>query len=388
MQVILLLGLLSWTSLLQAKLGLVLRYDDLSLQSDTRLEKHLFSGVAQRGGQVLVGIIPFSDQKGIIERSKWSLVAEWVETGRILPALHGYRHRPNNIYPGPGNSEFSHLPLADQEAMIAAGKQYLQSVLKHPIRFFIPPYNSYDAATLVALQRQEFSLISAGLGGPKAPMLQFLPGTTYPQKLLQVVEEAVRNHVDRGLIVVTMHPYDFQESGESLPQFRRRHGAHTLTLPDFFRMLDDVLRQVTWASLAKAISEKRLDGKRLHANARLRSSVWERRGLLPFPALRPQVGIYYDTEDAERLWQMQVVALGGFYGGIWGLGLLVGGWMGWRHRSRLPYGFVVVVGIMTLLLVFKIARDGPYLRSAVLLAVSGGWMMAYLFNRWYRKETV
>lgn len=368
----------------QAQIGLILRYDDLSVRSPTDFEERLFAGIGNRGGRVLVGIIP--PVGGVVVNRKWKMVRRFVDHGVIVPALHGYRHHPNILYPGPGKSEFSNLPLSQQKAMIHAGKTVLEKALIRPVGVFIPPYNSYDKNTLTALKTLGFDLVSASMGGVVEKGLQFLPGTLYPQDLPRLVSQVKARHIQRGLVVITMHPFDFVESNEPLPEFRIRHGGYALSLEDFFKKLDAALRILRWAPLDELLIQKELDDNRFQANVRLFQNPWVKRSLLPVKRFYPQPGIYYEKEDAEVMYWMQSV-IGGIIYGFIGASAAVFGLFFSKvfsgFRSIFMYVFMIV-GVM--LLGYKIMRDGIYIRSAIALVIGAGWLLGHSAGLWTQRR--
>lgn len=83
------------------------------------------------------------------------------ENGSLFePALHGYTHL-NLTTDGWGDSEFRGLPLDKQIEFIQKGLGILRSTLQmQSITTFVPPFDTYDNNTLIALRNQGFTAIS------------------------------------------------------------------------------------------------------------------------------------------------------------------------------------------------------------------------------------
>jgi hypothetical protein len=117
----------------------------------------------------------------------------------------------------------------DQAADIATGKRELETLLGSSVTTFIPPWNSYDAATVRALERSGFTCLSASVRGPFDVMttMRFLPASCQFDGVKQVVPVARALRAAGPVIVVTMHDFDFFESGNrdawlSVDDFGRR----------------------------------------------------------------------------------------------------------------------------------------------------------------------
>lgn len=114
---------------------------------------------------VTLGIIPNADGKSPINIDKDQLTY----LQGILPsenmhetALHGLTHLNMTFEPsGLGWSEFAGIPLQRQREMIKQGLTILHSAFPTiSITSFIPPFNSYDSDTLIALREQNLTVIS------------------------------------------------------------------------------------------------------------------------------------------------------------------------------------------------------------------------------------
>jgi hypothetical protein len=89
-----------------------------------------------------------------------------------------------------GHSEFAGLPLERQEELVRQGIAILHSALRDvPITTFIPPFDTYDGNTPIAIRNQGLTAISSDhyvervlYGKPPPPPASLPSGQTYPQE--------------------------------------------------------------------------------------------------------------------------------------------------------------------------------------------------------------
>jgi glycosyltransferase involved in cell wall biosynthesis/peptidoglycan/xylan/chitin deacetylase (PgdA/CDA1 family) len=204
---------------------LALRYDDCSALSPGDLEDRILAACARTGVPITFGVIPEhvpdpspgSGPAGPDGRQNLPLPADRISkltaasrTGLLEIALHGCTHRSRVAR---GKSEFDGVDPKEQDALIARGLELLKPLEPGP-RTFIPPWNTYDGATLEALERHGIRTLSAAAGGPwkigpRPASLAFLPSTCVISEIRAAVAEARRN--GGGVIVPYFHPYDFKE---------------------------------------------------------------------------------------------------------------------------------------------------------------------------------
>lgn len=232
---------------------IVVRYDDYSpispYEGPARLlatERRLFDIAEAHGGKVAVGVIPFlasnsegSSQQADVQSpgatwlSKASdpwvmLLRDAVERGVVEPALHGFEHR-RTTRPGFRPGEFRGQSGQWQLDALRAGRDVLASALEHPIRVFIPPWNSWDKDTLSALERLQFSVLSPDLHHAEAqsPNVRIFPqGTADPWQALRIMKESP--DPDGTVLVLVTHPFDFERT-DGLGE-------------EYFRAVEDVFR--------------------------------------------------------------------------------------------------------------------------------------------------
>lgn len=112
------------------------------------------------------GIIPFVCQVSChdprpqpllpLSEEKVDLIREAVKAGLIEVALHGFSHQTRGKSFWFGHSEFRGLSPKNQMEKIRTGKEYLERVFGCRVVTFIPPWNSYDQSTIMALEKLHF----------------------------------------------------------------------------------------------------------------------------------------------------------------------------------------------------------------------------------------
>jgi len=145
------------------------------------------------------------------------VIASAIGRGKIEVAQHGYNHSLYRVTYNRINSEFVSRPYSEQFSLIKAGRHALEKAFGVPVTSFIPPWNSYDKATIKCLNKLGFTVLSAdarvGPGWPNGA-LKSVPVTCELTELRQAIDEA-RDHAHRTrcdvFIVCLFHPYDFLE---------------------------------------------------------------------------------------------------------------------------------------------------------------------------------
>lgn len=234
----------------QPKITLIFRYDDYSATSDSGVEKKFVQILQKFQMPCTFGVIPFvcqgsshdlSPQPQLpLSREKVELIQEAVKAGLIEVALHGFSHQTVGKPSWFGYSEFLGLSLPDQLKKIKAGKEYLEKVFACGIVTFIPPWNSYDQGTLIALEKLRFLCLSARLrgSGNRATSLMLLPSTCELAQLKDTILLARESKTKGPLICVTLHEYDFQECS-----YQNGTARESMSLTEFEGLLAWIARQ-------------------------------------------------------------------------------------------------------------------------------------------------
>ncbi|NLG29427.1 MAG: DUF2334 domain-containing protein [Chloroflexi bacterium] len=203
------------------QITVVVRYDDYSAKSALELETRLFDVFRRQGLALTVGVIPLITAGEMsdptpqdllpLSAEKAALLRSALADGTIEVGLHGYSHQTHRAAP---LSEFAGLPLAAQRERLALGKAALEQAIDAPVTLFIPPWNTYDRATLDALQELGFNTLSAQVRGEVAPdgALDYVPFTCYPADLRAALDLARASGDPAPLVVVLFHSYDLIEA--------------------------------------------------------------------------------------------------------------------------------------------------------------------------------
>ena len=299
---------------LTEKIHVTLRLDDYSARSNTAFEDALIE-IAQRNQfSILFGVIPFvcdgyvrdiSQQHEIpLDYKKAQILKEAIASNAIEVALHGYRHQ--TVTPkGRGKpTEFSGVDSAIQHTLIERGKAYLEDQLGLPIQIFVPPWNSYDANTLLALEALEFDCLASGTNFGtvrQGERLRYIPATCTLSELDHALEN-VRRDGRSHVISIMMHEYDFVEVNQ-------KRGI--ISIPEFEARMVELIRQpdVQLTTYEHILQTDNVDATRYWSNAQ----AWIHRSLMPFPIANYFSGVYWEQTAAWRNLFLTQLVMGGYY---------------------------------------------------------------------------
>lgn len=250
------------------KVAIVFRYDDYaaSLGEATSereaIECQFLAAFQRQGVPLLVGVVPDLEGKRLLSHdpARLSALRDAVLDGCVEAALHGLTHEALSRV-GNADSEFVGQPREAQLERLRAGKLLLDEWLGTPVTTFIPPWNTYDDATVDALAEAGFTVISAGLAGPAVaePMLA-LPHTTGLADLRATVRGLVRR-AGRSLAVCMFHHFSFAECSDPLARaFGQMSIAGLDTLLAWCRAQPDV-ELLTASQAAESYRAELTDGR-------------------------------------------------------------------------------------------------------------------------------
>ena len=197
----------------------ILRFDDPSATSNHLLERQIIECLESKNAKATFAVIPFKRQDKEHDYSDTSWANHLVKgqlSGITEIALHGYSHEKRGLTPQDSPTEFSGVDADTQEEMIREGADHLRAIFgKNSISGFIPPWNSYDANTLQALENQRIRYISAGAiySGKYKTSMMHLPRTCQFIDIKGAVVEARRYAKLEPTVIAVMHHYDFIEDG-------------------------------------------------------------------------------------------------------------------------------------------------------------------------------
>lgn len=198
-----------------------LRLDDPSETSHQGVEAGILDALIKYQSCATFAVIPYrmvEGQRRALSEVRAQPLIDAVHAGNIEVALHGYMHV--RLQPEPASpSEFAGRPQREQHALIEEGRAHLERIFNQSVTGFVPPWNSYDAATLHALEQSGFSYVSAGWSAPDGYCgpIKLLPLTAHLKDIPTALAEARRFIKAGPVIVIVMHHYDFAESGSDRP---------------------------------------------------------------------------------------------------------------------------------------------------------------------------
>ncbi len=152
----------------------VIRNDDICALSQVDWERKLLAVFRAEQIPLSVGVIPAiaADTRYKPEAKRHPLgeddaivrlYAQAAQEGWVDLLQHGYDHQQNASHAGMApakSSEFSALPLAEQQARIQRGRQLLQQAFGVTAQVFVPPWNNADGHTDLALENLGFQGLS------------------------------------------------------------------------------------------------------------------------------------------------------------------------------------------------------------------------------------
>ncbi len=239
----------------------IFRYDDYSAISDTDFETKILETFKEHMVPVTVGVIPFivsgnaydpgEQPKHELTKTKIATLQQYADQGVVDVALHGYAHQ---VFSVNKQSEFAGMPLALQEEVLRAGKDFLEEALGVRVNTFIPPWNAYDANTLKALEDTGFSILSANKAGvvDAESSLRFIPSTCTLADVQKSISSVKKLSYSQPLMVVLFHDYDFkevdnsrgittfQELSTTLDWLDTQRNVHIITLDQSIKQIDDL----------------------------------------------------------------------------------------------------------------------------------------------------
>lgn len=359
------------------------RYDDFSALSPFRVDSELALLFHTHRMCCSFAVIPLVTDgnyrdptpRGWLELdgSRRTLLRAAVADGSIEVVLHGLHHRSNGL--GTPHSEFRGLSVERQLEKLRQGRRLLEDVIARPVTTFVPPWNTYDEATLRALANCGFNCISANRFGSvpgRSGSLSFLPITADILDLKIAIAGAQQSDDDEAVVGVLLHPYDFLESNDE----RGR-----LTLQDMDALLGWLRAQsnLEVSSLSEMLAQSR-DLSRSRFLANRPPNVDDIRP----PCIPPVAEILYymSAAKATRRKRRRTASILAIHLGGTALGALVG-WAVRLAASSIPAVAPPIVWAVPFLLIFLVvwrvrAQGKLYFKSALLLGFALGWALTQI----------
>jgi peptidoglycan/xylan/chitin deacetylase (PgdA/CDA1 family) len=196
---------------------LCFRFDDLSARSNHAAEARIFETFALHRIPLTVATVPYSQMGDDLVALRLSDVAHVMDAyraGTVEIAQHGFAHARSGSTASGKPSEFAGVPSNIQEEWIDRGAECLARVFGVRPAGFVPPWNSYDETTAQLLAAKAYRYISAGWEMPARRDIVSVPRTTSLTELQSAMATARRFEFFSPAVVVVLHDYDFEESGE------------------------------------------------------------------------------------------------------------------------------------------------------------------------------
>lgn len=258
------------------------RFDDPSETSNQVVERGIVDVLSAHGACATFACIPFrlvDGERISLSRARAAPLIRAAQDGIIEVALHGHSHVRHTL-PSALPSEFATRSVQEQEALIVEGSAHFAEIFgKRPLGF-VPPWNTFDDASLTALESAGFEYISAGAehASRKRTALKQLHRTSHLSQIDAVVSECERFRQRQYTSILVMHHYDFFESG-SKQAVIDLNGFHCIL--DRLTEIPD-LRIASLADLARTLHRSNSDRLKQYrfANTRLFRRILPRHGFV------------------------------------------------------------------------------------------------------------
>ncbi|MFH1111384.1 MAG: hypothetical protein V1790_19630 [Planctomycetota bacterium] len=256
----------------------MIRYDDYgAAYSDScaarfEVEEMVQRELAERGWPWLCAVTPRQSvnphdagETGIVhlrdDGPRLALLRKAIGDGLCEPAVHGLTHHTWKQLPEYG-TEFVGLPADEQCEILRTAKREVEELAGREVSVFVPPWNSFDEATVRAAGDAGFELLSAGIPTccGTVPPLRLMPRTVDVYGLKQLTDQGRRLPAG-SVIVMLFHAFDFttvhaewgrlrlDEFGPLLDRAVERYGMEVVPILQIPRILgDDLERRVAFAS--------------------------------------------------------------------------------------------------------------------------------------------
>ncbi|MHC4075507.1 MAG: DUF2334 domain-containing protein [Planctomycetota bacterium] len=208
----------------EKQIQLIFRFDDTSAKSDIEIDSMVINEFKKHKMRCTFGVIPFICEKNshdpslqnntALSATKIKLLKQAIEDGFLEIALHGYSHQTNRFQKEGEYSEFAGLDYESQLIRAREGKQFLEDKFGRSVTIFVPPWNTYDADTIKALEKLGFKHLSADIYGIALDnsLLRYIPATCGLKDLKKAISQARKSKDRSPVIVVLFHAYNFKES--------------------------------------------------------------------------------------------------------------------------------------------------------------------------------
>jgi peptidoglycan/xylan/chitin deacetylase (PgdA/CDA1 family) len=362
------------------KVYVVFRMDDYSAISDTDLESRILELCEQKQIGITFGVVPFvcaGNQRDVTSQSliplppeKAELLKFKVSKGSLDIALHGYAHQTVDTKE---LSEFAGLDYEAQVKKLTEGRRFLEQMTAHKVKCFIPPWNSYDLNTVLALEGAGFEILSAGWNGvaERQSNIRFLPATCHLDAMQDAVDAARNSSDNHPVVVVLFHHYDFKE-------FNDPRGS--ITLAEFSDLLDRLKGQKDLRVVSIAQANEAIDD--LSANRFLAVEHWRRlEGFLPMAFQERRPVLFYHEVGVLSQTRLKVWVCYGLIAVLSAISASVAGYWIWQQFPMIADNVLFLCILLTagvIVYAFKNLQVSPKGLAASIAAIGASAGMLFL----------
>lgn len=225
---------------------LTFRYDDTSMYTTTDVETKILNIFKDHNVSLTFAVIPYrcagnpidiKPQKQLpLTLKKANTLKPFVDDGTLEIALHGYSHQTRSTKKW---SEFEGVAYQEQFNKLSKGKKLLETLFDTNITSFVPPYNTYDANTIHALEMLDFKVLSANEEALQIQdnYLNYLSHTTTLDKIDDTLKKLQSSDNPYRTLTVMFHEYNF-----SKVPIKGVHKAET-TFKNFTSLIERLKKQ-------------------------------------------------------------------------------------------------------------------------------------------------
>jgi len=199
---------------LAAKNKVILRIDDVQAFTWRDVLIKMVNDALNRQVPVTLGVIP----TGLTEDRKLTDFLERVKDN-IEIAQHGYEHN----LAGVDAAEFGSLDEQEADQRIKKGQAILEKITNRPPLTFIPPHNLISSASMIALEKNGFRILSSeGEGYFDYTVSTYDFGSQELIPVSQIINSCQQEFEKKDLCVIAIHPQDYS-SEENFNQEKYQH---------------------------------------------------------------------------------------------------------------------------------------------------------------------
>lgn len=365
----------------ESNIHVIFRIDDFGIDNELFYPK-LFEIFEKHNTSLIIGVVPYKMIDGKLSglsELQIKILKQGQTKGLIEIAQHGMNHI-NNSRPPATASEFKGLSFHEQYCRILKGKRYLEETFQgSKIITFIPPWNSFDENTILALEKLDFKFISPSIVSSKfnkiPTSIKFIPSTISIHQLNKSIKSIPPNK--DALIVVLFHGYDF-ESNKEFYIHKYPYKVHS-NFTFSYNKLDSLLSQVDSNNRVTSVPANSILERSLSAAVYYARTT--KKYLLPIPPQLVHRASYISLNSRPNNLLYFVCAPIVFYLGIILLTFITINYSFHKICKSSTTVLIIFSMIIVLLLLLYSLRDGRITyKTTLLISVSIGVIVAHINN--------